>query len=103
MGMISNGKIIIHGNFERPRRYKNGKPKNWIERDWKALIPYPFKWRTKLGEVECDCVEVVEAYQPYYGSTWYHSEECAVMKHYRKYPGMENFMWDRDVRVIAMN
>jgi hypothetical protein len=103
MGIRTNGKITLFGNFETARRYKNGKPKNWFDRDWKAIIPYPFKWRAKLGKVECDCKEVVEAYQPYYGSTWYHSKECATIKHYRKYPQMANFIWDTDPNVIASN
>lgn len=103
MGIIQTGKVTLFGNFEKARRYKNGKPRNWIDRDWKAIIPYPFKWRVKLGKVECDCKEVIESYQPYLGSTWYHEENCATMQHLRKYPQMENFMWDRDPRVIAQN
>jgi hypothetical protein len=42
-----------------------------------------FKWRAKLGKVECTCTEYVEAYQPYYGFNCYHSNECAIMQHYR--------------------
>lgn len=65
------------------------------------MAPYPFKRRTKLGKVECDCVTVRERYEPWYGFTYYHNDDCATMKHLRKYPQMENFMWDRDPRVIA--
>ena len=104
MGVITDGKIYIHGNFSEPKRYKNGRPKNWFNRDYKAIVPYPFKWRTTLGKVECDCVEIVEAYQPYYGWTYFHSKECAVIKHYNKYPQMENFIgYYRDVNVIAQS
>ena len=91
--------IDLHADI---KRYKNGKPKDWFDRDWKAIIPYPFKWRAKLGKVECDCVEVVQAYQPWYGSTWYHSDECAIMKHYNKYPQMGNFIEGSPV-VIAIS
>ena len=100
--MISNGKITIIGNFTKPRRYKSGTPKRW-DRDWKAIIPYPFKFRVSLGKVKCDCKEVIQEYQPYYGSTWYHSDDCATMKHLKKFPQMENFMWDRSPRVIAQS
>lgn len=64
---------------------------------------YPFKWRSKLGKVECDCKEVIEAYQPYYGFTYYHKDACATMKHLRHYPQMENFMYEWDPRVIAQS
>jgi hypothetical protein len=101
MGIINYGKVTLFGNFEKARRYKNGKPRDWIDRDWKAIIPYPFEWRSKIGKVECDCVEVVEAYQPYLGSTWFHSKECATIKHLNKFPQMQNFMGDRDPNFIA--
>lgn len=103
MGIITDGKIVLCGNFSKAKRYKNGKPKDWFHRDWKAIIPYPFKWRTKLGKVECTCKEVVEAYQPYYGSTWYHEDECAIIKHYKKYPQMQNLYPDFSFEVIAQN
>ena len=105
MGAIFGDGIIIHGNFSQAKRYntKDGRPPNWHERDYKAIVPYPFKWRSKLGKVVCDCKEVVEAYQPYYGWTIYHEDDCATMKHLRRYPQMENFMWNYDPRVIAMS
>lgn len=90
MGCIVNDKMAICGNFSTAKRYKNGKPHDWIERDWKAIIPYPFKWRTKLGKVKCSCVEVVESYQPWYGSSWYHEDKCAIMQHVKKFPQMKN-------------
>jgi hypothetical protein len=92
MGVIKYGKVLIHGNFATAKRYKNGRPRNWIDRDWKAIVPYPFKWRDKLGKVNCDCVEVVEAYQPYYGTSWYHSDECSMMRHIKKYPQIHNIL-----------
>lgn len=101
MGLISNGNITIIGNFTKARRYKNGRPRDWIDRDYKAIVPYPFKWRAKLGKIECDCIECVEAYQPWYGSSWYHSDECSIMKHYRKYPQMSNFV-DPPSRIAQM-
>lgn len=57
MGCISNGNITILGNFTRARRYKtkHGRPKNWTERDYKAIGLFNFKWRATLGKVECTC------------------------------------------------
>jgi hypothetical protein len=103
MGIINHGKVVLFGNFTTARRYKNGKPKNWMDRDYKAIVPYDFTWRTKLGKVECDCKEIIEAYQPFYGFTWFHSEDCACMKHLRRYPQMQNFMADYDPKVIAFS
>lgn len=57
----------------------------------------------KLGKVRCDCRTVIENYQPWYGFTWYHAESCATQKHFKKYPQMENFMWDRDLQVITQS
>lgn len=90
--MIGNGKIVICGNFSKARRYntKDGRPHKWFERDYKAIRAYPFQWRTKLGKIECDCKEVIEAYQPYYGFNVYHEDNCAIMKHFRAYPQMQN-------------
>jgi hypothetical protein len=90
MGLISNGKVTIIGNFEKPKRYKHGRPKDAFDRDYKAIIPYDFEWRATLGKVTCDCTECIEAYQPYYGFTWYHMPECAILKHYNKHPQMAN-------------
>lgn len=94
MGVISNGKIIMTGNFEKPRRYKNIRPKDWFDRDYKAIIPWDnmFKdWkRPTLGKATCNCKEVIECHQPYYGRTWYHADECAIVKHMEKYPQMLN-------------
>lgn len=78
-----NGALSIIGNFAKPRRYKNGKPKDWIHRDYKAIVPYDLKWRHKTKRHTCTCKEMIEAYQPYYGFTWYHSKECDfAKKHY---------------------
>lgn len=93
MGSISNGKVHIIGNFEKPKRYntKDGYPPgDWFERDFKAIVPYDFEWRATLGKVECDCKEMIASYMPYYGFTWLHMPECAILKHYNKYPQMAN-------------
>lgn len=87
MSMRMYGNVVVCGNFAKAKRYK--KTPSYLH-EFKAIIPYPFKWRDKIGKVNCDCVEVVHAYQPYYGSSWYHEDRCAMMQHYKKYPQMQN-------------
>jgi len=93
MGSIYGNGIHINGNFAKITKRK---PKRW-DKDYKIIIPYPFKWRDKLGKVECDCKEVMESYQPYYGRTWTHSDDCAMMKHLRRYPGIANLIEVSDI------
>ena len=100
MGMISNGKVTILGNFEKPKRYKHGRPKDAFMRDYKAIVPYDFEWRATLGKVTCTCTECIEAYQPYYGFDWYHMDDCAIIQHLKRYPQMENLL-GYDPRRIA--
>ena len=81
-----------------------GRPKNLgIDDSYKAIVPFDFKWRAKLGKVVCDCKEMVESFQPWYGFTFFHSDECAIVKHIERYPQMQNFFWDRDPKVIAQS
>jgi hypothetical protein len=68
------------------------RPKKWSERDSKWIEPFKFKWRAKLGTVECNCTEVEVHYQPWYGFSWYHMKECAIGKHLKKYPGILNLI-----------
>ncbi len=79
------------------------RPKDFMDSGYRMVVPYKFKWRESLGRVECDCKKMIEYFEPWYGYTFYHSEECAMMKHLKRYPQMENFMWDRDPRVIAQS
>ena len=91
MGCIDNGNITICGNFTKARRYKNMRPKNW-DRDYKAIVLFNFKWRDKKCGIECNCKEVIEAYQPWYGFSYYHSDECAIIQYYKKHPQRFNFL-----------
>lgn len=100
MGIRQFGNVTLLGNFAKVSRKR---PKNWIDKDYKVIVPYPFKWRAKLGRVECDCKEVIECYQPYYGYTFLHGEGCAIRKHLKRYPQINNFLWDRDPTVIAQS
>lgn len=94
IAMSEDGNVVMLGNFTEAKRYntEDGLP-DWDdawERDWKAIIPFPFKWRDKLGKVECDCTECVIAHMPYYGYSWYHMDDCAMHKHFARYPQMAN-------------
>lgn len=90
MGLLKYGKVLIHGNFEQARRYKNGRPRDWINRDYRAIVPFKFTWRVKWCGVKCDCTEVIESYQPYFGYRWSHMPDCALLKHYKMHPGWAN-------------
>jgi hypothetical protein len=80
-------RFVIHGNLKVTKR----KPRD-INRDYKIMRPYFFKWREKIGKIECDCTEVLEAYMPYYGCTWYHSDDCALIKQMEAKPHLWN-LW----------
>ncbi len=96
MGLKIFGDVVMLGNYAKIRK---GRPKN-IDKEYKAIVPFDFKWRATLGRAECDCVECLETYMPYYGYNWYHSDDCAIMKHFRKYPQMQNL--GIDPSLIAM-
>lgn len=92
-----DGSIVLIGNFAKISKKK---PKGY-DNEYKVMVPFNFKWRATLGKVECDCTEVLECYQPYYGFSFYHSDDCAIMKHYKKYPQMLNFI--ESPRLIAQS
>lgn len=99
MGCIVGQNITICGNFAKLTRRK---PKGY-NKDYKIIIPYPFKWREKIGGIECDCTEVEEHFQPWYGFDWYHSPTCAILKRIERHPGIQNLFQfaERDFRHIA--
>lgn len=84
--LFNDGSAICGGY---PKLTKK-KPKNWIETGYQILTPYKWKWRTKIGKVKCTCKEVKEIYKPYYGYTWEHTEECALMIQIKKRPQLLN-------------
>lgn len=86
---VQYGNAIVCGSY--PKLTKR-KPKNWFDKGYRIRIPYPFKWREKLGKVECDCATVIETYRIWYGFDITHDENCAIEKHVRRYPGILNFI-----------
>ncbi len=98
MGIYWNG-AHISGNFNKITKRK---PKNWVERGYKIIVPYGFKWRDRIGKVECDCSVCEEHYQAYYGVDWFHSKDCALMKYINKRPQILNLrQYQRDFTLIA--
>lgn len=92
----------IHLNYNRAKLTKR-KPKDWIQNGYKIVVPYEFKWREKIGPAQCDCKHCEENFQPYYGVTWYHRKDCALMKYINLHPQVLN-LWqysERDMTVIA--
>jgi hypothetical protein len=96
---------VLCGNFAELSREK---PKGFDEA-YKVLIPWKDapkgirETRFKLGKATCDCVEIEEHYQPWYGFSWYHSRDCAISKHLVRYPGIQNFYWDSDPRCFGQS
>lgn len=99
MGITGVG-FHISGNFAKLSKRK---PKNWIEKGYKILVPYKFNWREKIGKVECDCKVCEEHYALYYGVDWYHSKECALIKYINQRPQIQNLQQycGRDLSLIA--
>ncbi len=99
MGITGNG-FHISGNFAKLGRRK---PKNWIEKGYKIIVPYKFKWREKIGKVKCTCKECEEHYAPYYGVDWHHSKDCELIKLIDKRPQILNLQQycGKDMSIIA--
>lgn len=76
------------------------KPEGFDE-PYRIMVPYKFKWRVKIGKVECDCKEVEECYQPWYGFDWYHSEACALMRLVKEKPQLKNLWCYQGIERIA--
>lgn len=79
-------KTIGKQDFENPDGYE-------------MTVPFKFKWRKNIGKVVCDCKEVVENYAPFYGFTWYHSNDCALMKYISSRPSLKN-LWQVDTSTV---
>lgn len=82
---------------------KQRKPKNWVNNGYRITVPFDFKWRHKIGKVECNCKEVVECYRPWYGVSWFHSKDCAFIKYINTHPQICNLTqyYGRDFSLIA--
>jgi hypothetical protein len=77
MGCIENGNIAIRGNLALARRCENVRPKNW-DHDYKAIVPYFFKWRDKICGIICACKEIIEAHQSCSGRNGPENGRCAA-------------------------
>lgn len=90
----NKGMVIICGGAPPLGTLKT----NDIDSPYRILVPYKFKWREKVGKFTCDCTMCEEWYQPWYGVTWLHNKDCALMKQVRP---METRFGFIDVGVIA--
>lgn len=92
--------IYIIGNFNKLSKKK---PKNWEKTGYKIIIPFPFKWRHKIGKVKCDCKFCEEHFKPWYGLSWFHSKDCALMRYIDKRPQICNLnqYYGHDLRLIT--
>lgn len=97
MSCIEYGKVSILGNFAPITKEK---PKDY-DTEYKVMVPFDFKWRANIGGVECTCTEVLECYMPYYGTDWYHSDECALMKKVKERPQLMNLPCYQHLPLIA--
>jgi hypothetical protein len=99
MGVFFKGGHIS-GNFCNITKRK---PKDWIYNGYKIIVPYKFKWRHKIGKVECNCKVCEEHYQPWYGTSWFHSKDCALMEYINARPQICNLAqyYEKDLSLIA--
>lgn len=100
IGIISLIMLIVANIFWKMNNIQKKikrKPKNWI------VVPFTFKWRHKIGKVECDCKFCEEHYQPWYGVSWFHSKDCALMKYIDSRPQICNLnqYYGQDLSLIA--
>lgn len=79
------------------------RPKDWFEHGYTIMVPFKFKWRAKIGKVECTCKQVIENFQPWYGFTWDHQNECALMQQLEKRPQLGNLPAYQNLPMIAQS
>lgn len=84
-----DGTMVVCGNFAEVLPEK---PKDFdYERDAKWLEDYPKDLeRIKIGKTTCDCKKIETHYAPWYGYSWFHSEDCALLKRVKERPQLLN-------------
>jgi len=100
--MSQDVKMVVCGNFaevqpEKPKDFDYMSSAKWLE-------PFPKEWqndRIKIGKTTCDCKQIETHYAPYYGHTWYHSKECALIKRVEQTPGLRNLWCFENVELIG--
>ena len=97
---MSNTSYIC-GNFAKLLKEKP-KDFDYMEDSGKWLEPYPKELeRIRIGKSTCDCVEIETHYAPYYGFTWYHNKECAIIKRVEERPGLVNLWCFENYKTIG--
>lgn len=90
MGVVAFGDVIVHGNFaevlpEKPKDFNYDQDGKWLE-------DYPKEWdvRERIGSTICTCKKVEVHYAPYYGSDFYHTEGCNLLRQIKARPSLVN-------------
>jgi len=80
---------IMCGNFAEVLPEK---PKDFdYESDAKWLEPYPKEMeRIRIGKTTCDCKQIETHYAPWYGYSWFHVKDCALLKRVKERPQLLN-------------
>ena len=95
-----DGTMVVCGNFaevlpEKPKDFDYQDNAKWLE-------PFPKDWeRIKIGKTTCDCKQMETHYAPWYGFTWLHSDECALVKRVEAHPQLKNLWCFEDVKTIG--
>jgi len=100
MSCISGNGMTICGNFAE---VQESKPQNFdYDSDAKWYEPYPKDWeRIKIGKTTCDCKKIETHFAPWYGYTWFHTEECALLKKVKERPQLMNLPAFYNVETIG--
>lgn len=100
MGVINMGGVIVHGNFAERTEHK---PANFdYESDAKWYEPYPPELeRITIGKTTCDCKRIKTDYAPWYGFTWWHDDDCAIVKRVKERPSLLNLPAFYDYELIG--
>lgn len=100
MGCQISDNMVICGNFaevlpEKPKDFDYDSDAKWLE-------PYPEKWeRIKIGKTTCTCQKIETHYQPWYGYSWFHTDECALMQRVKDRPSLLNLPAFWNVKTIG--
>lgn len=101
MGIIETEGVTFFGNYAG---YSKKRPKD-LMKDYKVMTPWEYHFsdweRPKLGKAVCNCVLVKEHYMFPFGIDIYHSDECNISKHLKKYPQIYNLIGGYDPLLIA--
>lgn len=95
-----DGTMVVCGNFaevlpEKPKDFNYETNAKWLE-------PYPKELeRKRVGKTTCDCKQIETHYAPWYGYTWFHSKDCALLKRVEERPQLKNLWCFDNIELIG--